>query len=83
MKNTALIAIVVAAVIFGAGGFFAGMKYQPSKMPSGWFGNFQGNGSRQFQQRGGQGFRPVSGEIIGEDEKALRLSFKTAAVKLF
>lgn len=82
MKNTALIAIVVAAVIFGAGGFFAGMKYQQSKMPSGWFGNFQGNGSRQFQQRGGQGFRPVSGEIIGEDDKSITVKLQDGSSKI-
>lgn len=94
MNKTYLIAIILV-IIVGAGGFFAGMKYQQSK--GGRFGNFQGmrNGSPrfageagQFQQRGTslpagrQGLRPVNGEIISTDDKSITVKMPDGSSKI-
>ncbi len=71
MKNS-LVLIVIVALIMGAAGFLAGMKYQQSKQPAflRQFGNSQGARSGQGQTTR-QGFRPVNGEIINADEKSI------------
>lgn len=78
INKTYLISIILA-VILGAGGFFAGMKYQQSKSPR--FGNFQGAGNGQFQQRA-QGFRPVNGEIISADDKSITVKLQDGSSKI-
>lgn len=76
-----IIIIVVVALIVGAGGFFAGMKYQQSKSPTGRFGNPQGNRNGQFQQRN-QGFRPVNGEILSQDDKSITVKLQDGSSKI-
>jgi hypothetical protein len=78
MNKTYLITIILA-VIVGAGGFFAGMKYQQSKSPR--FSNFQGAGNGQFQQRT-QGFRLVNGEIISADDKSITVKLQDGSSKI-
>jgi flagellar basal body-associated protein FliL len=80
MKNTKIIFIVaILLIVFAGGGFYAGMKYQQSKSPR--FGNFQGAGNRQFQQRA-QGFRPVNGEIISADDKSITVKLQDGSSKI-
>jgi len=79
MKNKTVIIALLIVFVVGAGGFFAGMKYQQSKSPR--FGNFQGAGNRQFQQRA-QGFRPVNGEIISADEKSITVKLQDGSSKI-
>ena len=81
MKNNMIVIIVVVALLVGAGGFFAGMKYQQSKSPAGRFGNLQGNRNGQFQQRN-QGFRPVNGEIISSDDKSITVKLQDGSSKI-
>ena len=73
INNNLLIAVVATFIIAGAGGFFAGMNYQQSKLPQ-----FARNMSGDFQDRtglnqdrAGQGMRPVDGEIISLDEESI------------
>jgi len=86
MKTNSIIITIVVAIIFAGGGFFGGMKYQQSKVPSfanGQFAGRLGNGTRtgNGQFPGGtngnrQGFRPVSGQIIdiGNNTFTVKLS---------
>lgn len=82
-----IISVVAAALIFGAGGFFGGMKYQQSKQPS--FGGARvANG--QFGQRGGSGanganrngFRPVNGQITSSDDKSITVKLQDGSSKI-
>lgn len=65
-------------------GFFAGIKYQQSKIPN--FANVRGNG--QFGQRmvgengNSGGFRPVNGEIIAVDEKSITVKLQDGSSKI-
>ena len=80
MKNSILITIIVA-VIVAAGAFFAGMKYQQSKSPR--IGDFQRLRNGQLIQRGqDQGFRPVNGEIISQDEKSITVKLADGSSKI-
>ncbi|MCL5784682.1 MAG: DUF5666 domain-containing protein [Patescibacteria group bacterium] len=79
--------IIIAALVMGVGGFFAGMKYQQSKSPAGRFANFQGARNSNFQQRGAnmisrQGFRPVNGEIISSDDKSITVKLSDGSSKI-
>ncbi|MBI2314508.1 hypothetical protein HYU93_00390 [Candidatus Daviesbacteria bacterium] len=81
MKNNIIAIIVAVALVVGAGGFFAGMKYQQSKSPTGRFANFQGARMGNFAQ-GTQGFRPVNGEIIGSDDKIITVKLSDGSSKI-
>lgn len=81
MKNNMIVIIFVVALAVGAGGFFAGIKYQQSKSPAGRFGNLQGNRNGQFQQRN-QGFRPVDGEILSQDDKSITVKLQDGSSKI-
>lgn len=69
MKKLPIVTIILV-LVFGVGGFFAGMKYQQSKQPAftRQFGGGQGARNGQVNR---QGFRPVNGEIISADEKSI------------
>lgn len=88
MKNNMIIIIVMVTLVVGAGGFFAGMKYQQSKNPAGRFGNFQGVRNGNFGPRGTslpggrQGLRPVSGEIISSDDKSITVKLQDGSSKI-
>jgi len=77
-----IVVMVVIALIVGAGGFFAGMKYQESRRPLGRLGNFQGTRNGQFQQRFGQGFRPVNGEILSTDSSSITVKLQDGSSKI-
>ena len=80
MKNSIVI-IIIAALIAGAGGFFAGMKYQQSKTA-----NFRSQMRGQFNQgqrlEGMTGFRPVSGKIISRDDSSITVEMSDGSSKI-
>jgi len=82
MKNSIIIAFVVA-IIVGGGAFFGGMKYQRSKQPT---LNRQGNGTQGARtganNRLGAGFRPVNGEILNADDKSITVKLQDGSSKI-
>lgn len=82
MKNNTIITVLLI-VIFAAGAFFGGMKYQQSKQPAftRQFGGGQGirNGQGQGTR---QGFRPVNGEIISSDEKSITVKMQDGSSRI-
>jgi len=79
MKNSIIIAILVA-IIVGGGAFFGGMKYQQSKQRS-FFR--QGNAPGLRAGVGNRlGFRPVNGEIISLDDKSITVKLQDGSSKI-
>lgn len=76
--NKSLIISLILAVVLGAGGFFAGMKYQQSKTPAGRFGNVQG--ARTGANR--NGFRPVDGDIISTGDNSITVKLSDGSTKI-
>lgn len=82
MKDNIIIPVLLV-VAFSAGSFFGGMKYQQSKQPAflRQFGG--GQGMRAGQGQGSrQGFRPVNGEIISNDEKSITVKLQDGSSKI-
>lgn len=72
--------LVILVILIGAGSFFAGMKYQESKIQNLRGNIFQGG---QFRQRlGGGGLRPVNGTIIGKDESSITVELADKSSKI-
>lgn len=89
MKNNILIIIVVVALVVGAGGFFAGMKYQQGQRGQAFtqqFGagrNFGGNGiTGQGQNRFRNGGGQVIGEILNQDDKSITVKLPDGSSKI-
>jgi len=81
-KEIMIIVTVLVAVIMAGMGFFAGMKYQESKRPTG-FGNFAGQRQGQIAgNRNGNNFRPVNGEIIAVDDKTITVKLADGSSKI-
>jgi len=81
MKHNTIV-VILLIIIIGAGGFFAGMKYQQSKSQAGRLGNFQNGRNGQVQSRREQGFRPVNGEIIAVDDKSVTVKLQDGSSKI-
>ena len=83
-NSNQIIIMVVVALLVGAGGFFAGMKYQQSKQTS--FRQFNGalgqSGQRNGMGGNRVGFRPVSGEIISSDDKSITVKLNDGSSKI-
>jgi hypothetical protein len=79
--NKNIVIMVIIAVVFGAGGFGIGVKYQESKRIASFR---QFNGNVQGLRTGGsrQAFRPVNGEIIGSDEKSITVKLQDGSSKI-
>jgi len=87
MKNNVFVPVIIAALIFGTGGFFGGMKYQQSKRSNFTFGNGGQGGRRFMMQTGGSntsrdGFRPVAGEIVSTDDKSITVKLPDGSSKI-
>lgn len=76
MKNNIIVPIVISAILFGAGGFFGGMKYQQNKRPTMRF-----NGQVPGQQNRG-GARPVAGEIVTVDATSITVKLMDGSSKV-
>lgn len=91
MKQQNLIMVISVAIVVGIIGFFGGMKYQSMQSSrNGFAGNFNG-GVGQFQNRRGgtgingagrNGFRPVVGEILNQDNKSLTVKMADGSSKI-
>lgn len=74
VKQYILLGIIL--IMIGAGGFYAGMKYQQNKRGQfmrqfGGETNLRG-GNGQFRTNGNRsGFRPVAGDIINQDASSI------------
>lgn len=74
MNNSLIVSIVAAAIVFGGGGFYAGMQYQAGKTPSragGAFagGNFAGRIAGAGSRTAGAG--GAFGTIIAKDATSI------------
>jgi len=86
--KTNYLIIAIVAIIFAVGGFLGGMKYQQSKLPSGF--NFQGNGQfRAMRDRTGTpgvqrraGSEAVRGEIIKQEAGSMTVKLPDDSTKL-
>ncbi|MBI2617284.1 hypothetical protein HYW55_04075 [Candidatus Gottesmanbacteria bacterium] len=80
MKKNTLAFFIGAVCIVGVGAFFAGSKYQESKEPTftRQFGML-GNGQRENRMMGS---RPVSGEIIRQDENSITVKLQDGGSRI-
>ena len=88
MKNNSMVITVLVAIIVAAVGFFAGMRYQQSKVPGMMGGQQQfGRGTGEFGQNqrfGGRGnsMRPVTGEILSVDANSVTVKLQDGSSKI-
>lgn len=80
MKNPIVISVVVA-VIFGAAGFFGGMKYQSNQTVS---QTSRGNGQFTGRGLGGNrnGSQAISGDIINTDNNSTTIKLQDGSSKI-
>lgn len=84
-----LIAVLIAIVV-GAGGFFAGMKYQQSRrfqFTGRQFGNTPGGmtggqGQRNSGNNQGGGFRPVTGQISSVGDNSITVTMSDGSSRI-
>lgn len=87
MKNNNLFLVIVVAIVVGASSFFAGIQYQKMSVPQGQFAGLrQGNNDQRYGQ-GGQGFgqggfRPVTGQIISQNDKSITVKLQDGSSKI-
>lgn len=77
--------VIIVAVV-GAAAFFGGMKYQETRKGNA-FAQAGENGQDHGQFQGGQGgnragFRPVSGEIISQDDTSITVKLEDGSSKI-
>lgn len=84
IKNAKIIIAIVVAIV-AAGAFFGGMKYQESRGRTFAQGNFGGDHAGQQGDQGrqrNQGFRPVNGEIISQDDTSVTVKLQDGSSKI-
>lgn len=89
MNKKIIIVCIIAVVVFGAGGFYGGMKYQQAKMrlPEGGFAAMQsgrqaGSQVGNFVRLGGNDGGMTTGEIISKDDKSITLKLRDGGSKI-
>ena len=85
--NKNLIITIIVAIVFAAGGFFGGMKYQQSKRGTQFAQFANGQGARLSQGargngNGGGNFRPVTGQIISFDSGSITVKMTDGSSKI-
>lgn len=84
---------IVAVIVFGAGGFYGGMKYQESKSPNMMIGQLGTSAPRvgmqggQMMQKGQNGnvsmsIRPVIGKIVASDDSSITVELEDGSSKI-
>lgn len=83
MKNKSLIITIIVGLALGGIGFFGGIKYEQSKVPS-FARNF--NGQRMGVNGNGAnratGSRSVTGEILSTDDKSVTVKLTDGSSKI-
>jgi len=79
MKNTTIITILLC-VVFAAGGFYVGMKYQSGKSSTAGTGQYAGRyggqgGMGRTGNRAG-GVRPITGSILSADPSSITVKLQ-------
>jgi hypothetical protein len=88
MKNQNILVTLLLVVLFTSAGFFGGMKYQQSKVPTftrGQFGDVAGRqGASQQGTRGGArlGGGQIMGDIISVDDKSITIKMTDGSSKI-
>ena len=92
MKNNVMMVAIATAVVAGGIGFFGGVSYQKQQTPSfgsgrlgmmGQGGNTVAIGQgRTGGQRGMMGLRPVTGEIISNDDTSITVKLNDGSSKI-
>ena len=82
MKKNSLVITIIVALIVGGAAFYGGMQYQKSQR-----GNLAGRNGGQAGMQGrsfgnAQGARPVSGEIISQDDKSVTVKLQDGSSKI-
>lgn len=88
MNNKNILIIVIVSLVVAAGAFYGGMLYQQKQQPRFMFGSRQGG--QMGQPMGGQmprnmsqnSDRPVSGEIISQDDKSITIKMPDGSTKI-
>lgn len=89
--NKIIIPVVVAAVVFGAAGFFGGMQFQKSQAQNGFrnfaAGNFSGQAGQagNLARRNGQNAAQAglaNGDIIAKDDKSITIKLRDGGSKI-
>ncbi len=95
MDSKQISSLVIVAVVVGVGGFYGGMKYQSSKVPS--FGNgaafmaqrgagggagLGNGGTRGGFVRGGMGGGLTAGEVLSKDDSSITLKLQDGGSKI-
>lgn len=78
MKNTLVVTGVIVVLVFGAGGFFGGIKYQQNKRVQ-FTGQFS---ARQNGQPNRGNVRPVAGEISTADDTSITVKLADGSNKI-
>ena len=76
MNNT-MTTIVMVAILIGVVAFFGGMQYQKSRQT-----NFSGGSRSQGRFGGMQGAKPITGEIIKQDDKSVTVKIQDEGTKI-
>ncbi len=83
MKKNDILIMLAVAVVFGLGGFFGGKQYQKSHQPAFGFGQrLAGQTIGSTAPRNGNFQRPVSGEIISQDDKSVTVKMQDGSTKI-
>lgn len=85
-NNTLLVTLIVA-VVAGGFGFFGGMKYQQSQVKQFTFQNGNGGmpngtGAMRIGRGGNTATRPVTGEIINNDDTSITVKMDDGSSKI-
>ena len=81
MKNNTILIAIIAALVFGGGGFFAGQQYQKNQRMTGQSDRSGNPGQRRFGGQNGNN-RPVAGEILNADDKSITVKMMDGSSKI-